>query len=237
METRLSQDRKSLDAAAACLDGPIERTGAKVTGLRNGRVVEFSIPALGGGWTVRCEAPHVAFAMDVAESTAYDEPRERLVVDSALFDSLYTVEGAPGNVIADLLDSETRELVLQLRPRRVLGRSGELSVEKKYSYYYAEPEHIAQAIELATSLASRVAAAVEQDEQQLMRAVQTDGSPYRGSLDAGSVDAAKRRREARATALAKRQSRRVSRAAKLVIVGGLVYLAFGLILMLLDLLF
>jgi len=236
METRLSQDAKSLDTAAACLEEVNERTGSSVRGYRKGLRVEFSIPTFGGGWAVRCEAPRVAFAMDVAESAAFDEPRERLAVDSAAFDSLYTVEGSPQNAVADLLDSDTRDLILRFRPRRVLGRRGEIRVEKKYSYYYAEPEDISQAIELATSLATRVLGAIERDERELMRGVTADGSPYRGSLDAGEVDAIKRRRDRRATALAKRQDRRVSRPVKLAAVGLLVYAAIGLLLALLELL-
>ncbi len=237
MEDRLSQDRKSLDAAAACLDKVQERTSSRVTGYRKGLRVAMSIPTFGGGWTVRCEAPQVTFAMDLAERAAFDEPRERLAVDSAMFDSLYTLEGAPENVVAELLDSDTRNLVLQFRPRRVLGRGGEILIEKKYAYFYAEPDHISQAIELAISLASRVTAAVERDEEELLRHAPSEGSPYRGTPDAGEVDAAIRRRQKRVTALAKRQDRRLSRTVKVIAVGGLIYGAFMLLLLLLDLLF
>jgi len=233
VETTLAQDRKCLDAAAARLEEPIERTSRTVKGLRNGCPVEFSLLTMGGGWSVRAAAPQVSFAMDVMESVAFDEPRERLVVDASALSSFYSVEGAPENVIANLLDGETCEAIMVLRPRRIFGRRGELTVEKKYSYYYAEPDHIALAIELVVSLSSRVHAAVEKDERELMLGFKGDGSPYRESCDASAVEAAIQRRSERVTAIAKRQDRRLSRSVKVLLAAALGYvIVMGIVLLL-----
>ncbi len=213
----MGQLDKALEAAGARLS-QVTRGEGWIEGLARGRRVGFVVR--GAGWDVVLPLAHVPVVIDVSHHLvlyAGRLPGERaaegiIEIGDADFERRFEVAGAPEELVRGTLDAPLRRRLLALNPAHVSVSPTELRLTRRYGYYYAEPDDIEAAIDLAVDWAVMLEARVAAGERALLEEA-TAGPVYRGRPDAAKVRARIARRDAEVRrVLARLRRRRTTRA-------------------------
>ena len=213
----MRQVDKALDAGAARLS-QVRRGEDWIEGVCRGRRVGFVVR--GAGWDVVVPLAHIPVVIDVSHHLvlyAGRLPGERaavgmIEVGDPDFERRFEVTGAPEEMVRATLDAPMRRRLLALNPAQVAVQPTELRLTRRYGYYYAEPDDIQSAIELAVDWATALEARVATGERALIIRA-TTGLPYRARPDAAIVRAVHARDSAQMRRVMARLRRRRRRRA------------------------
>lgn len=144
----------------------------------------------GRGWRVSAESPRGLYALDIVGRWRIGDPTNLLDdfdFGDPRFRRLYAASGTPPDFLRSLIDERTRKRIMGLGLESVRATDGWIELSKRYNYYYAEPDHITEAIELAVDLARRASAGLRDLQDEVLSSARTADSPYRGALDVDRV--------------------------------------------------
>lgn len=209
------------EAAAERMDEVHSRGRRRVRGVVKGIPVELAL-LFGPAWRVRAEAAPVPAVVDVYSFAHAPAGRSYVDLADPAFQRAYAVDGAPEDLVRDLLDEATRARILALDCERLRIRRGRVEILKRSRFRFDEHREIDDALELAIDLSSRFEDLAREAEAALVRRAAHGGEPYRGGPDARAVSALTEARDDEVEAAERRTRRRwnKSRAAAGAVIGG-----------------
>lgn len=205
-----------------------ELTGARigkrsVSGEKRGVKVQFTVGS--AGWQVSARVPRGPYVLEVLPKGARLPERDAVRFFDPDFDKDFQAGGRPVELLRDLFDRRLRRRLCFLRPRSLRAAAGRVRLTQSYTYYYAEPEDIAAAIEVVAAVAERLCAFVREVEASAIAEGRECGSPYRGIPDRRRIECSLALRHAAVTRYLddqhqlKRRERKRAAAAVGVVVG------------------